>query len=261
MAIYFGIDIGSRNIKLAAVESSGLKILYADVTETGVNPKHTTESALNRAYQILQIKREDIAALYSTGYGRKLVTADKTLSEISCHTQGVLFNLPETRSIIDIGGQDSKIIGIDTNGQINDFVMNDKCAAGTGRFLEMVAMRLGVSCSELSDLAAKSNSDINLSSTCVVFAESEIIGLTADGVNPSDIARAVHLSIAGRIIAQLNQLDWKTPVVFTGGVAYNHDLHSLLAKQLGCDVLLPPDPELTGALGAALIAVKEYHRV
>lgn len=254
--VYIGLDIGSRNLKLVIINAQDKHILYSDVRETGIDPKATINTMLRHATHTLKIAETDIAALYSTGYGRKLASSDKTVSEISCHAKGVQYALPEARTIIDIGGQDSKIISIGENKLIRDFVMNDKCAAGTGRFLEMVAIRLGITCPELSALAAQSSKSINLSSTCVVFAESEIIGLTAEGDKPSDIARAVHLSIAGRIIAQINQLHWETPVVFTGGVAFNHDLHQIIAGMLGCEVIIPPNPELTGALGAALIAAE-----
>ncbi len=256
MTLYIGIDIGSRNTKLVVYDSSLKQILFNNVCDTGVHPLQTVNNMLTEAMNTLHIEPKDIFKTYSTGYGRKLIKADKSVSEISCHAQGVLFFYPEARSIIDIGGQDSKIICLEENGHILDFVMNDKCAAGTGRFLEMVALRLGVGCDKLSELAASAVNDLHLNNTCVVFAETEIVGLIAEGKSSSDIARAIHLSISERITAQLNQLKWQPPLVFTGGVALNSDLGATLSKLNCTQILIPPDPEITGALGAAIIAAK-----
>lgn len=257
MNISIGIDIGSRNTKLVAFDSSTQKIAYSDVCDTGVHPLKTVEHLLQETIDTLHIRHKDIIKTYTTGYGRKLYPSDKAVSEISCHARGVQFFCPQAGAIIDIGGQDSKIISLDEKGHILDFVMNDKCAAGTGRFLEMVALRLGVGCDELSNLASGSNQSLHLNNTCVVFAESEIVGLIAEGKSPSDIARAIHLSIAERITAQLNQLKWQPPLVFTGGVALNKDLGNILSQLNGVEIIIPAHPEITGALGAAIIASNE----
>jgi predicted CoA-substrate-specific enzyme activase len=172
MAIFLGIDIGSRNTKLVMLGSSERNIIYNDFKGTGVSPSETVKSLIDSGLAKSGINPCDIVLSYATGYGRKLWKADKVVSEISCHAAGVQHFIPQARTVIDIGGQDSKIISIDENGHISDFVMNDKCAAGTGRFLEMVALRLGVSCDELDKIAAESNLDLHLNSTCVVFAES-----------------------------------------------------------------------------------------
>ncbi|MBM4400037.1 MAG: 2-hydroxyglutaryl-CoA dehydratase, partial [Candidatus Cloacimonetes bacterium] len=142
----------------------------------------------------------------------------------------------------------------------SDFLMNDKCAAGTGRFLEMVAMRLDIPCSELSNLASQSSNDIRLNSTCVVFAESEIIGLISQNISSADIARAVHLSVCDRVVSQVNQMKWENPVVFTGGVALNSDIKRVLSDILKTDIITPPEPELTGAIGAMLVALNDYEQ-
>jgi (R)-2-hydroxyacyl-CoA dehydratese activating ATPase len=252
-----GIDLGSRNTKLVLINLTSNSVAYSACSDTGVNPIMTVESMLSAACSALQINRNDILKTYTTGYGRNLIPSSKVVSEIRCHALGVLSVFPEVRSIIDIGGQDCKAISLGDHGKVLDFVMNDKCAAGTGRFLEMVALRLGLPCEKLSSLASEASEELTLSSTCVVFAESEIIGLIAQGRKPADIVRAVHLSIAERIVAQINQLDWKTPVVFTGGVALNNDLRQILANKLNCEIVVPPEPELTGALGAALIALRD----
>jgi len=257
MSVFLGIDIGSRNTKLVAYNDILKKILHSGIAESGVNPQNTVHVLFEQALDALKLTEQDISKIYTTGYGRKLFKTDKTVSEIRCHAMGVLFYYPEVRTIIDIGGQDSKLISLDENKHIKDFILNDKCAAGTGRFLEMVALRFGVYCDELSNLASRSLHTIHLTNTCVVFAESEIVGMISEGISASDLARAVNVSIAERISAQLNQLDWKPPVVFTGGVALNSDLRELISRQIGNDILLPPKPEITGALGAALIAASD----
>jgi len=258
MSFYAGIDIGSRNTKLVVYDSLKKQIAFDCFCDTGVNPPQTVDSLLKDAYNRLHIQASDILKLYATGYGRSMIKSDKVVSEISCHTIGVQYYFPEVRTIIDIGGQDSKIISIDDDNKIKDFVMNDKCAAGTGRFLEMVALRLAATCDSLGEIAAVSNREIHLSSTCVVFAESEIIGLISQHASTADITRAVHLSIADRIVSQINQLEWHPPVAFTGGVALNSDVKDIIAHKIENTLLLPPNPEITAALGAAILAAKDY---
>jgi predicted CoA-substrate-specific enzyme activase len=260
MSYCLGIDIGSRNTKLVLLDCTTRKIAFGEYADTGVNPADTVTSLLNKALSELAVPQKDIVLTYATGYGRNLSKADKIVTEITCHAAGVQHHFPEARTVIDIGGQDAKIISIGKNGHIRDFVMNDKCAAGTGRFLEMVALRLGIPCSELDKIAFESKRNIHLSSTCVVFAESEIIGLVSENISSADIARAVHLSIADRIAAQINQLDWQSPVVFTGGVAFNADLKNIISEMIGSEIHIPPNPELTGALGAAIDAVNDYEQ-
>lgn len=254
---YLGIDVGSRNTKVAIIDANS-RILFTCYSDTGIQARETISSLLDKAYAYTKLKPNDITFTYATGYGRKLCKADKVISEISCHTFGVQYYYPEVKTIIDIGGQDYKLIIMNEKNQISDFIMNDKCAAGTGRFLEMLALRLNVACSDLSKLAALSDKDIALTSTCVVFAESEIIGLNALGTKASDIARAVHLSISDKIIAQLNQLKWESPVVLTGGVALNDNIQHIISQKLNCSILTTLDPEITGALGACLIAKNDY---
>jgi predicted CoA-substrate-specific enzyme activase len=260
MQYCLGIDIGSRNNKVALIEIRERKVIFSAFSSTGVNPSETVSELLDKGFATHKCNWNNIISTYATGYGRKLFKADKVVSEITCHATGVQHYYPDAATVIDIGGQDSKIISIGENGHIRDFVMNDKCAAGTGRFLEMVALRLGISCNELDKTASSSTREVHLSSTCVVFAESEIIGLVSENYASSDIARSVHLSIAERIVAQLNQMDWKAPIVFTGGVAYNHDLRNIISGMVATDILVPPDPEITGALGAALTALNDYEQ-
>ncbi len=250
-----GIDIGSRNTKLVVYNSSDQSILHFAWLETQIVAMHSVDSLLKDALQKLDLVESQLTHTGVTGYGRKLYPKPSSvLSEISCHAAGCNMLFPGLHTIIDIGGQDSKLITLDNRGKVLDFAMNDKCAAGTGRFLEMTALRLGVELSELSELASQSTINLNLNSTCVVFAESEIIGMMSQAVSAADIARAVHQSIARRLVAQMAGLAWQTPVVFTGGVAQNADLAQCLSHELGIPLSRPLYPEITGALGAAILA-------
>lgn len=250
-----GIDIGSRNTKLVIFDHITSQILYYKWLSTDINPMNTVNTLLGMAFQDTGIEKEQIACSASTGYGRKLwQEADHVFSEISCHTAGIVYHFPQARTVIDVGGQDSKVISLSWGGKVLDFAMNDKCAAGTGRFLEMTAIRLGVDVSRLSELASQADQELALNSTCVVFAESEIVGLMADNQNAANIIRSVHRSVAKRIFSQLSSIDHHPAYAFTGGVAQNSDLALCLETELGSKILIPPEPEITGALGAAILA-------
>ncbi len=257
VSFILGVDLGSRNVKLILLKEQGKNVCFSACQDTGVNPVQTYEHLLRLCINHTGISASDIRLIYTTGYGRKLIKADKAVSEITCHAAGVLSLIPQARTIIDIGGQDCKVITLQGNGKVADFAMNDKCAAGTGRFLEMVALRLGVPCSELGQLGLSADKNLHLASTCVVFAESEIINLMAQNHSAAEIAHAVHLSVADRISSQINQLAWHPPVVFTGGVALNADLQVIFSRLLQTEIQIPVEPELTGALGAALLATVE----
>lgn len=252
--ITIGIDIGSRNTKLVVLKQLD-QILFADYTSTDVSPLSSVKMLLSIALTQLGIKMADIHKTFVTGYGRHLYTAaDKAVSEISCHAHGIRHLYPQARTIIDIGGQDSKLISLDADGNILDFAMNDKCAAGTGRFLEMTALRLGCDLDELSRIASQATQDLKLNSTCVVFAESEIIGLMSQSTSRSNIARAVNMSIARRISSQMASIELISPLIFTGGVAMSDDITHCLENVFNTEILRPADPEITGALGAAILA-------
>lgn len=250
--ITLGIDIGSRNTKVLLYDSEARDIVFSAWRSTDVAPLDTVDALIREAFRVSGVSA--VERVGCTGYGRKLYPQPcKVLSEISCHAAGVRFFHPGVRTIIDIGGQDSKIITLAETGKVQDFVMNDKCAAGTGRFLELTALRLECPLSKLSSLAVQADKELHITSTCVVFAESEIIGLIAQNETPANIARAIHLSIAKRVLTQLSALAWQAPLTFTGGVALNNDLANCLAGQLNLKVTVPPDPEITGALGAAIL--------
>lgn len=254
--ITIGIDIGSRNTKLVVFDPTR-GIPWSNYISTDVSPLSTAESLLAEARRITELRPDQTCRIYVTGYGRHLFKlADKAVSEISCHAAGIRHLIPEARTIIDIGGQDSKLISLDADGNILDFVMNDKCAAGTGRFLEMTAIRLDCELADLSVLAGQATQELKLNSTCVVFAESEIIGLMSQETSRANIARAVHMSIARRIASQMAGIALVSPLVFTGGVAMSDDITLCLETVLKTPILRPAEPEITGALGAALLAAK-----
>jgi predicted CoA-substrate-specific enzyme activase len=197
------------------------------------------------------------APTISTGYGRSLIDfAEKSVTEITCHSIGVHHLNPSIRLLIDIGGQDSKVIRVGENGRPTDFELNDKCSAGTGRFLEVMARVLEVSIDELGPFALQSNSPCMISSTCTVFAESEVVGRIGAGESPKDIAAGVHAAMASKISTLSKRVGVVTPVCVTGGVALNPAFRYYLSKQLGAELWMPDNPQITGALGAALLALE-----
>jgi len=251
--ISIGIDSGSRTTKIVFFQNNRIK--YSKVINSGVNPKKTSELLFKKTLSNLKINEKDISKIYATGYGRKLVRfADKQVSEISCHAKGVNFLFPHARTVIDIGGQDSKVILLNEKGKVTDFVMNDKCAAGTGRFLEVVAHIFELTVDELGKISLKSNEKIEIDNTCVVFAESEIIGLISLGKKTEDIIMSVHHSIAKRTKSFLSQLHWQKPVIFTGGVAKNIGMTKAISMVLNTEIIVPENSFITGALGVAIFA-------
>jgi len=197
----------------------------------------------------------------ATGYGRRLVPgAGRTFTEITCHARGTAAMCPGVRLVIDIGGQDSKAITVDESGLVDDFAMNDRCASGTGRFYEVLARALECDLDELADLALRGTRDLEVSSMCATFAETEIISLLAQGLPASDIASSVHRAVAARTLALVAQVGKRTPVVLTGGVARNRAAVRFLAEALDLDVQVPERPQITGAYGAALLAMESAGR-
>jgi predicted CoA-substrate-specific enzyme activase len=193
----------------------------------------------------------------ATGYGRKLVVqAARQITEISCHARGVYTELSNGGPLVDIGGQDSKVIRLNHTGKVVDFVMNDKCAAGTGRFLENTAFRLQVPVDRLGAEALSTDEEVTISSTCTVFAESEVISLLAHGVSLESILRGLHRSLVKRVVAMIRPVGLVAPLMLSGGVALNPAIQSMLAEELAQEVILPRHPQLSGAYGAALFAME-----
>jgi len=251
MSDYFaGIDIGSTMTKVVIMDQG---IISSIVGPTGPEQRRLANKVMENALQQANLPFEAITFLVATGYGRINVPfADKQVTEISCHAKGVAHFFPECRTIIDIGGQDCKGIKIEM-GRPVDFVMNDKCAAGTGRFLEVIADALGIAIEDLSELALKSTQPAQISNICTVFAEQEVVSRLAEGVHLTDLVAGILESLASRISRMVNRLKVANEVVVTGGGAKNPALVEALSQKLGYATYVPDDPLLTGAVGAALL--------
>lgn len=252
VSIVAGIDIGSTTTKV--VIRNGKKI-YTYIGPTGPEYRALAHEVLLATLAKGHLSVEDLDCVVATGYGRLSVPfADQQITEISCHARGVFSIFPSARTVIDIGGQDSKAIRLDENGKVVDFVMNDKCAAGTGRFLEVVADSLGLPVAEIGPLSEQGHAGIQISSICTVFAEQEVTSYIADGKPVPDILRGLHESLATRVYSMAQRIKIQNDVVLTGGVAKNSGLRSEIEKKVGLPVRLPPEPLLTGAIGATLFA-------
>jgi predicted CoA-substrate-specific enzyme activase len=253
-----GIDAGSRTLKVVLLDADRLEPVASGVVDQGVDQDRLALDLLQKLLQEQGLRREDLGAVVATGYGRKLVqTADTTVTEITCQARGVCHRVPDARTIVDIGGQDSKLVRLKQDGAVTDFIMNDRCAAGTGRFLEMLAAQLGTPFLQLESLVRRSRAPAVISSMCVVFAESEMVGLLAAGVLPEDIVTGVQTAIATRIAAMTGR-NLTEPILFTGGVALVPGMGDALGAVLGRPVLIAPQPQLTCALGAALLAADRF---
>jgi len=251
MSDYFaGIDIGSTMTKVVIMNQG---IISSIVGPTGPEQRRLANKVMENALQQANLPFEAITFLVATGYGRINVPfADKQVTEISCHSKGVAHFFPECKTIIDIGGQDCKGIKIEMSRPV-DFVMNDKCAAGTGRFLEVIADALGIAIEDLSELALKSTQPAQISNICTVFAEQEVVSRLAEGVPLTDLVAGILESLASRISRMVNRLKVANEVVVTGGGAKNPALVEALSQKLGFATFVPDDPLLTGAVGAALL--------
>lgn len=251
-----GLDIGSTASKGVILED-GKKIVAEVAVPSGTGTTGPTR-VVNELFSRLNITRDDIAKLVVTGYGRmKYTDSDKQISELSCHTKGVHFLVPTARTIIDIGGQDAKALKLDAKGKLLNFVMNDKCAAGTGRFLDVMARILEVDVSQLGDLSAKSIKGVSISSTCTVFAESEVISHLSSDIPIEDIIAGIHESVAKRVSSLAKRVGIQKDVVMVGGVAQNSGVVTAMEKSLDMNIIVPELAQLTGALGAALYAFDE----
>ncbi len=244
--MHVGIDLGSRAIKLAVVENG--QLVFSEVADSSFEPHQQARE---------MVSRYPARSIAATGYGRHLAQknfAAHIITEIKAHALGARHLFPGCRTILDVGGQDSKVISLDGTGRIAQFQMNDKCAAGTGRFMEMMATSLGYSLDEFSQAAGQSEQGVAINSMCAVFAESEVVSLRNRGTAPEVIAKAIHLSIIDRLSSMLERIGLQEDLVFSGGVARNQVLVELLAQRLGRPVHVPESPEIIGAYGAALHA-------
>lgn len=243
---FAGIDIGSRTVKLVVLEDN--QVTHTDVRENSFDP-----ISLAR----VMIAGQPCESIVATGYGRHLFSRHfqcDVISEIKAFSLGATQLLPSCRTILDIGGQDTKAIALDQLGKIKKFEMNDKCAAGTGKFLEIMAMALGFTLEEFAEAALTSPAKEKINSMCTVFAESEVVSMISRGVDRNAVARGLHASVAARAAAMLQRVSIAHDVVFCGGAALNPCIHKLLESELGLTLLVPQQPQIVGALGAAFYA-------
>jgi len=258
--MFLGIDIGSSSSKAAVIDND-MNLIATQVVNIGTGTKGPSQ-VIKKVLEKANITEKDILYTVVTGYGRvNFQKANSQITEISCHAKRVSYLLNGIKTIIDIGGQDAKVIRIEDDGRVKNFVMNEKCAAGTGRFLEVMARVLGCDISDLSDLADQATNDIPISSVCTVFAESEVISRLASGASIEDVARGAHISIAKRIVGMCNRVGFEPTIVMTGGVALNHNVVKILGEELSNNIIAAPETQSVGAIGAAVFAHEKYKRI
>jgi len=249
MNYYAGIDIGSLTCEAVIVDGAG-QVLASETVLTGARSRMASERALNRALEQAGIRREDLTTLIATGYGRDRVEGrTRSVTEITCHARGAVHLFPRTRLVLDVGGQDCKAIRLDLDGRVLDFAMNDKCAAGTGRFFEVMARALEVDLDDLGGLALRASKTLSLSSVCTVFAESEVVSLVAQEESVENIAAGLCRAAAERVRTLAQRVGVAEEVTATGGVARNVGFLRAVEKLLGVPVNVPEDPQIVGALG------------
>ena len=252
-----GIDSGSTSTN-AVIMDKNKKIIAHEVIRTGAKSIESAEKILENILTKANLKKEDLSLIVSTGYGRVSITyAHESVTEISCHGKGAHYFNPKIRTILDIGGQDSKAISLNENGDVKDFVMNDKCAAGTGRFLEMMSKTLDIPISELGPLSLDSKEKIEITSMCSVFAESEVISLIAQNKEKSDIIHGIHNSIASKAYSLLKRVGLEKEFMMTGGVAKNIGVVKAVEDKINSKLYICEEPEIVGATGAALYALEK----
>jgi predicted CoA-substrate-specific enzyme activase len=250
-AYFAGIDVGSTMTKVVILNGG---IIASIIGPTGPEQRHLANKVMEEALNRVNLSFQAITYIISTGYGRINVPfADKQFTEITCHAKGIVNLFPKAKTIIDIGGQDVKGIKIDASGRPIDFVMNDKCAAGSGRFIEVIADTLGVPLDKVGDLSLQSKNPAKISNICTIYAQQEVAASLAEGVPIPDLLAGVHQSLADRIIRMVNRLRVEDGVIITGGGGKNKGLLKALSEQLGHKILVPEEPLITGALGAALL--------
>lgn len=247
-----GVDVGSTAVKVSLYDGDRLQNW---LEPTSWNPRQTAADLLVRAASDWGIRIEDIQSVYGTGYGRaNMPFLTKAITEITCHAKGASHLYPGVQTVIDIGGQDAKAIRVEKGGRVSDFIMNDKCAAGTGRFLQVMANALGLDVSELALSTSLQNDGCQINSMCAVFAESEVIGLLNQGVSRPAIAAGLYKSIAARIASMAARIQPVMPLLLTGGVARHEPLRLALERELKMQVIVPPEAVFAGSIGAVLYA-------
>jgi predicted CoA-substrate-specific enzyme activase len=251
MAYFAGIDVGSTMTKVLILNRG---IVASVIGPTGPEQRRLANRVMEEALKRASLPFQEITYIVATGYGRINVPfADHQFTEITCHAKGIASLFPEARTIIDIGGQDAKGIKIDGTGRITEFVMNDKCAAGSGRFIEVIADTLGVPLDEVGDLSLQSKAPAKISNICTIWAQQEVAASLAVGVSVPDLLAGIHRALADRISRMVQRLRVEPTVVVTGGGGKNRGLLKALVEQLNCEIQVPEEPLITGALGAALL--------
>ena len=252
-SLYFaGLDLGSTMTKVVIIDEDDT-IRARVESHTGAEHRRLANKVMEQALKQADLPYDEIAYAVATGYGRINVPfADRQITELTCHARGLASLFPSVRTALDIGGQDAKGLKI-KDGKLINFVMNDKCAAGTGRFLEVIADTLGLKLEDLGSISLKSRNKVNISNTCTIFAQQEVISRISEGVAIEDIVAGLHQAIASRAVGMLRRLKMEPDVAFTGGVAKNIGVVKAVREELGCEVLIPEDPLISGALGAALV--------
>jgi len=259
---YFaGIDVGSLSTE-AVIIGNDDSLCGFSIVQTGANSTEAAEAALGKALTSAGIRRESLSRIIATGYGRISVPfAEKKITEISCHAAGAFHLFPDTGTVIDIGGQDSKTIRVGPGGKVLDFNMNDKCAAGTGRFLEVMAGKLEVSLEQMAELSLQSKGEVQISSVCTVFAESEVVSLVAQNHPRDQIIKGLHRAVVNRVWSMVKALGIHGGVTMSGGVAKNRGVVALFEEKLGRRIHVHEEPQIVGALGAALLARRESQTI
>jgi len=252
--MYFaGIDLGSTMTKVVIIGEDE-QVCASVIKHTGAEHRRLANKVMEEALEQTGLSIDEISYIIATGYGRINVPfADRQITELTCHAKGVASFFPDVRLAIDIGGQDAKGLKV-RDGRLVDFAMSDKCAAGTGRFLEVLSATLGLKLEDLGDISLKSTVKVSISSTCTIFAQQEVINRLSEGVALEDIVAGLHSAIASRVAGMVKRLKVEPDVVFTGGVAKNTGVVRALEENLGCKVLVPEEPLLSGAIGAALLS-------
>jgi len=259
MRITAGVDVGSTQTKAVIMsDNGGRRILARALVDTGANVQKAGERAFDKCCEQAGIRNSQVGYVVGTGYGRyKVAFGNAQMTEISCHARGAHFLCPGTKTVIDMGGQDSKAISVGANGEVLDFVMNDKCAAGTGRFLANAAEVMGISLDEIGPLSLKATRPVKIATVCTVFVESDILSYLAQGKAAEDILGGVHLAIAKRTLSLARRVNIEPEVTMTGGVARNVGMVRALAEVLGSKLQVSEDAQYIGAVGAALFALEK----
>ena len=259
MRVAAGVDVGSTQTKAVVMSDNGeVTILARALVDTGANVRKAAENAFFEACRNAALPSEEVGFVVGTGYGRYNISfGNAQMTEISCHARGARFVCPGTRTVIDMGGQDSKAISVGQNGEVLDFVMNDKCAAGTGRFLANAADVMGIGLDEIGPLSLKATRPVKIATVCTVFVESDILSYLAQGKKGEDILGGVHLAIAKRTLSLARRLNIEPEITMTGGVARNIGMVRALEEVIGRKMQVSPDAHFIGAVGAALFALEK----